>query len=112
MALALLLQAPSVECTTLYAVRVTWEMSPAQWQTVEIGPLVLTREEAMDRRLTIEREGYTLPNLIPGGESEQHITAAAIKRASVKRLCCHSGPNIPLPEWWCAYPDGPPPPEF
>ena len=114
--LAVLLQVPpptpgGADCTDLYTVRVTYEMTHDEWQTLEVGGFVLDRDEAMARRLMIEREGFTFPLIVPESQSEQHVTAAAIRRASVKHACCHYGPQIPIPEWWCRY-DGPPPPEY
>ena len=114
LAVALLLLAAPVQarwlqdCTVYYVVRLTYEWAPGDWQTLDVGPMVTVKGEADEQRRLIEREGWTWPSLIPEQESEIHITAGAIKRASVKKLCCHQvGPPS---DWWCRYEPGTEPP--
>jgi len=84
--------------------------SSSQPQAILLGPPTLDRQPKESQRLELlQGAGWVWPQIVPGSESDYgHTAPSAIKSVRVMRMCCHYGPNVPLPEWWCKWPDGEP----
>lgn len=104
--------ATDLDCEYLFLLSmrtVTATCEPSE--PILIGPPTQERTAKETQRVDILREGWVWPNpLTPesGASDYEHTAPGAILSLRVVRMCCHYGPDIPLPEWWCRWPDGPP----
>lgn len=65
------------------------------------GPLTMNRQEALERRDAILKDGYQMPNAGPGPEeevSERRLAPGSFLTVSVRRICCN---NLPIPNGEC-----------